>query len=182
MALSYCSRTIATSVAMSCLLVLATENPARAQRGSGGAMGSVSRAAVGISLSVAPRVQADRLTAAQRLSGLGRATPGEPFCIWSNASIGSYTFSASAVAGPGADVARPAKSLPYVVELSAALGVSQVATASDRTAPVSLTAETSAGCGSTSRPTKLLIVRQVESAAGQASMRSGTVLLLIAPD
>ena len=158
--MSYIRQIIAASLVC---LVMATTS-ASAQPGTG-ALGPVSRANIGISLSIAPRIQADRLQRAEAdIDG------GEPFCIWSNASIG--TFSVSAVPERGA--------APSVIQRSGASGERGVVP-DGGTGLAGLRTQSNASCASSSAIANLLVVNAAKS-AGATAARSSAVLLLIAPD
>ncbi len=167
------SRIIPPSVALAGVLAAVSAEPVTAQPGSGGAMGVVARGTVAISLSVAPRVQADRLASeniASRSDGAGRS---EPFCIWSNAPIGTYSLSAAALEqsdAPGSSSAAPS----YLVEWSDVPSPS-----GEHRALAGLRAQTLAACGSSSKPASIVVVRTSKPSSSAAQR---PVLLLIAPD
>jgi hypothetical protein len=171
------SRIIPPSVALAGVLAAVSAEPVTAQPGSGGAMGVVARGTVAISLSVAPRVQADRLASeniASRSDGAGRS---EPFCIWSNAPIGTYSLSAAALEqsdAPGSSSAAPS----YLVEWSDVPGASSGAPREHGTL-AGLRAQTLAACGSSSKPASIVVVRTSKPSSSAAQR---PVLLLIAPD
>lgn len=180
MALSYSSRILASSLVMGCLILAARADPLRAQPGVGGAMGPVSRASIGISLSVAPRVEADRHAAVHAAGLSDRTVWSEPFCIWSNTSIGTFSLSASAVSEQGSvSAGQPAPTFPYDIQWSGDAGRSS-ALDHDR-GLAGLRASSLASCGSGTRLANLLVVRPTKSAGG-AALQSPAVLLLIAPD
>lgn len=138
---------------------------AAAKAESDGQVGAVSRGTVSISLSVAPRLGAERSAAAAGDSG------SQPFCIWSNAAVGTFTLSASEVSrgrgspghsyelewsGPGAPlVMRPGTILAGLPARS----------------PEECRSEAIAGGG--------LLVRQP---AASATPGGSAMLLVIAPD
>src|SRR5689334_16526184 len=67
----------------------------RARSQSDGEMGPVSRAAIGISVSIAPRLGAERAVPAQG-QGLEVEHPRQQrLCIWSNAPVGTFSMIAS---------------------------------------------------------------------------------------
>lgn len=160
MALSACSGTIAPSAVLACIVLAATS--AAAQPGTGGEIGPVSRASIGISLSVAPRIQADRTQ--HVVDGTNK---GETFCIWSNASI--RTFSVRAVPEPGAP--------RYVIERGAG---GRGMTVDGDTELAGLRALSSANCSSSSGTASLVVASAAKSVGG--APQSSEVLLLIAPD
>lgn len=174
------SRIIAPSIALAGLLATVSAEPVTAQPGSGGAMGAVARGTVAISLSVAPRVQADRL-ASENIASTSQGTgQSEPFCIWSNASIGTYSLSAAA-ALEQSDARTPSSAAPsYLIEWSDVPGASSGAPREHGTL-AGLRAQTRAACGSSSRPTSFLVVRTAKPYPS-AAQGSAAVLLVIAPD
>lgn len=171
---------VAPSVALACLLLSATAGPAAARSAGDGVIGPVSRASVAISLSVAPRLEADRLAAAGTADRSGRNRGSDAFCIWSNTSIGTYSVSALAVPGEGGPSAGAAAAAPYAVEWSGGPAASSAPPA-DGTGLAGLRAQSSAGCGSGSALGNALVVSRTEVASSPTS-RPAAVLLLVAPD
>jgi hypothetical protein len=174
------SRIIPASVALAGVLAAVSAEPVTAQPGSGGAMGAVARGTVAISLSVAPRVQADRL-ASENIASTSQGTgQSEPFCIWSNASIGTYSLSAAAALeqsdAPPSSSAAPS----YLIEWSDVPGASSGAPREHGTL-AGLRAQTRAACGSSSRPASILVVRTTKPYPS-AAQGSAAVQLVIAPD
>jgi hypothetical protein len=141
-------------------------------------MGPVSRASVAISLSVAPRLAADRLARGT----VDRSDPehgSAAFCVWSNTSIGTYSVSASAVSEQGGP-SPAAAAAPHAIEWSGG-PAAWSASLGDGTGLAGLRAQSRAGCGSGSGPANALVVTMTEAASSGAP-RAAAVLLLVAPD
>jgi hypothetical protein len=138
-----------------------------AQPASDGQLGPISRGSVHISLSVAPRLGAER--AAARQAGAGKA-PTQPFCIWSNGAISTFSVRASdASAGPDGDA------VPYELEYKGPEDSRPLAIRPG-TGLAGLASQSQEACRpGEGGPGGGLLVRK----AGAAS---GTLLLLIAPD
>jgi hypothetical protein len=62
----------------------------------GGTMGNVSRATIGITLSVAPRIELLRAgpQSTNKIVGASSMRTEQPLCIWGNTALGTYTLTA----------------------------------------------------------------------------------------
>lgn len=136
-----------------------------------GQLGPVSRGSVRISLSVAPRLGAKR-----SLSGtVGIESVGtRPFCIWSNASIPTFSLSVSDLTEDGKS-ARP----PFELEWSGSGAAKRPLVIRPGTTLAGLPAQSPQQCASETGRGAELTVKQ---AAFSTESRGSAVLLLIAPD
>jgi len=138
-----------------------------AQQAFNGQIGPVSRASVQISLSVAPRLGAERAEGGASRAGEASA---QPFCIWSNGAIATFSLSASDVSGPLAG-----KAGPYALEWRGPEGERSLVM-SPGSSLTGLAAQPRENCRSgEGRRQGGLLVRRADAA-------SGILLLLIAPD
>lgn len=158
--------------------VLAGPAALAASPGSGGQAGPVSMASVRISLTVAPRLQAERAEPAD--AGVeSAASPAQPLCIWSNAPAGTFSVTASQVGeadGPAAS--RPA----YELEWRDGTGGSRAVPVLAGTKLSDLAAESRRACQGQGRPTAALTMRPVSGAERASGEGAPVFLLLISPD
>ena len=140
-----------------------------------GRMGLTSRATVQISLSVAPKLEVSRSAVVAAASG-GGAAGTESLCVWSNSRVGSYSISASDASdrSVGEPVGDP---FPFEVQLAGARAGAMPLSLAPGVSATGLTPGSEGGCRS-----GRLIIRPAKMASGAAPVRSGALLLVIAPD
>jgi hypothetical protein len=149
----------------------------------GGTMGNVSRATIGISVSVAPRVELVRAGAASvtRLAGEGGLRATQPLCIWGNTALGTYQVTALGDAPQGFSVRDGAgRALAYSVEwvLESSEGPAQPL--SSGTALEGLATATSARCGGGTTAGLRVKLPVIDPAPGSGA--GANLVLLVAPD
>jgi hypothetical protein len=150
----------------------------------GGAMGNVSRATIGISVSVAPRVELLRAgpESASTKAGESGVRAAQPLCIWGNTALGTYNVTASSEAAGGFLVRDGnGHGLAYSVEWETLAGRAAPVALSNGAALNGLTAATSVRCGGGA--TAGLVVKVPEAVGRSAAGGyAGSLLLLVAPD
>jgi hypothetical protein len=148
----------------------------------GGAMGNVSRATIGISVSVAPRLQLLRAGAQSTGSAAGGngLRTSQPLCIWGNTPLGTYNVTALGDTLQGFEVGDGNGRAHSVEWESLAGGTGPVAFSSGSTVN-QLTAARSVGCGGGA--TAGIVVSYPDgSGRNPTDDHAGTLLLLVAPD
>jgi hypothetical protein len=137
-----------------------------------GRMGPTSRAAVQISVSIAPKLEVSRSAVLAAESGSGKGGT-ESFCVRSNTGVGSYSVTATDASDRTAD--GSAGGVPFEVQLAAARPGAMPLMLAPGVPATGLMAASGAGCGS-----ERLVVRPAKATDNPA--RRDAVLLLIAPD
>lgn len=146
-----------------------------AQSASPGSMGPVSRASIAISLSVAPHMQAERVPASEGLRSSRDGTT-QPFCVWSNGSVG--TFSVSATIAGSDDEAKDSSAGAYELEWRDRADRRPLRAGATL---AGLTAQSPGACDPGSGSAAALVARTV-ARPGSSAPYTGPLLLLIAPD
>jgi hypothetical protein len=167
-------------VAASTLLLLAVPGEAST---IGGEMGNVSRATIGISLSVAPRVQLMRVGKESTSKTAGQSIlRAQALCIWGNTPLGTYNVTALIDASQGFVIKNgSAHGINYSVEWQSSGHAPGPVSLSSGSALQGLTADRSVRCGG--RATAGLVVRLPGPIERNADRQhAGTLLLLVAPD
>lgn len=145
----------------------------------GGAMGNISRATIGISVSVAPRIELLRAgpqSTSKAVGGNGMQA-AQPLCIWGNTPLGTYNVTAL---GEGFPV-RDANGLAYGIQWESPAGGPAPIDLSSGSTVNELTAARSVGCGGAA--TAGLVVRLPDASERDSEGEyAGTLLLLVAPD
>jgi hypothetical protein len=150
----------------------------------GGTMGTVSRATIGISVSVAPRVELMRAgaTSVARLAGESGLRSTQLLCIWGNTALGTYQVTALGDAPQGFSLRdQTGRALPYSVEWTSAFGNGGAQPLSSGKALKGLEAATSAQCsGGATAGLVVMLPEAADRAPGPGI--GGNLLLLVAPD
>lgn len=142
-------------------------------------MGNVSRATIGISVSVAPRVEVVRAGAASVTAGEAGLRAAQPLCIWGNTALGTYQVTVLGDAPKGFSVRNASgEALAYRVEWASGEGAARPL--SSGAALEGLVAATSARCGGGA--TAGLVVKLPVVGPAPEARPAGNLLLLVAPD
>jgi hypothetical protein len=167
-------------IAASTLLLLAVPGEAST---IGGEMGNVSRATIGISLSVAPRVQLMRVgkESTSKLAGQS-SLRAQALCIWGNTPLGTYNVTALSDASQGFMIKNGSgDGIEYSVEWQSPGDAPGPVSLSSGSALQDLMADRSVRCGGGA--TAGLVVRLPGPIERNADRQhAGTLLLLVAPD
>lgn len=158
-----------------------SSGPAMLHAQSDGQLGAVSRASVHISLSIAPRLKVDRMEPVPASAGQ-RQDEMQPFCIWSNASVGTFSVRASEVAaGAGTASARAGGGPAYELMWRDSSG--RLVAPGPGATLTGLAAQSGQGCPSQATAPAGLLVRAAPAARrSDPQGREHTLLLLVAPD
>lgn len=181
---SRCSRTgivrIAETVAASAALIFIAA-PAGAGT-AGGKIGSISRATVNISVSVAPRVELVRsgATTVGKVADEAGLRATHPVCVWGNTALGTYKVIAMGDARKGFSMTdRAGRELAYKVEWASTGRRPQPL--SSGAALEGLTAATAIRCGGGVTGGLVVKIPDVTERGFEVGF-GGDLLLLVAPD
>jgi hypothetical protein len=161
-------------------ILVATAAPSAAGT-TGGRMGNVSRATIGISVSVAPRLELLRAGAMTvgRVPGEASIRETHPLCIWGNTALGTYKVTVRGNAQRGFSVAdRAGHALPYSVEwTSTGRGQRPLFSGEALEGPVA----SKVGCGGGVTAGLVVKLPDVIERAPEVVF-GGNLLLIVAPD